>query len=131
MDNTLSTNQGFKIVVGQQIIVGAATGEQGWYQTITFKSPTAWPVLLFRNQELKQNVEYQLDESIRDKDKIKGLLTKGDTLTVTKIKRLGSRRSGNHWYVVLMRLDQGVLSVNFSCYIMDAIRLGEVTLPKQ
>jgi hypothetical protein len=128
--NTLSTNQGFKIVVGQPIIIGEASGEQGWYRSITFKSPAAWPVLLFREQELSQNLDYQLDESIRDKDKVKGLLAKGDTLTVVKIKRFDNKRAGNQWYVVLMRLGQGLLSVNFRCYIMDAIRLGEVILPK-
>jgi hypothetical protein len=129
--DTLFTNQGFKIVVGQPIIIGTASGEQGWYQTITFKNPTAWPLLLFRDLELSQNLDYQLDESIREKDKIKDLLAKGDTLQVTKIKRLGRNRSGNHWYIVSMRLDQGLLSLNFRCYITGAIRLGEVTLPKQ
>jgi hypothetical protein len=127
--NTLLTNQGFKIVVGQPIIIGEAAGEQGWYQTIIFRNPTAWPILLFRDIELKNNMEYQLDESIRTKNKIRDILTKGDTLTVTRIKRFG--RSRNTWYVVWLRLDQGLLSVNLRCYIKDAIRLREIIVPKE
>jgi hypothetical protein len=129
--NILSTNHGFKIVVGQPIIIGKASDEHGWYHTITFKNPTAWPLLLFRDIELSQSVDYQTDASIRERDKIKDSLPKGDTLTITKIKRFGKKGSGKYWYVVWMRRDMGLLSLNFRCYITDAIRLGEVVLPKQ
>lgn len=125
----LLTNQDFSIAVGQSILIGKAAGEQGWYRTITFKSPTAWPLLLLRDQEISQNVEYQSDESMRERDKIRDILTTGDTLIVTKIKEFGPDRStGKNWYVVSLRGGEGAMALNFRCYIIDAIRRGEVVV---
>jgi hypothetical protein len=128
--DTLFTNQHFKIAVGQPIIIGKASGERDWYQTITFKSGASWPLLFLQKAETSQNLEYQMDPSVREKDKVKEYLTAGDTLIVTKIKRLGRKRFGNYWYMVTMGQKQGLLSLNFNCDIINATKLGEVISPK-
>ncbi len=127
--DTLFSNANYKIAVGQPLIIGNASGEEGRYQTIMFKSGASWPLLLFRDAEIRQNYEYQLDPTAREKDKVKGILAPGDTLIVRKIKRFGGRRSGRYRYVVTMGQKQGIVAVNFRCDISYAIRLGEVRVP--
>ena len=127
--DTLFTNQNFKIAVGQTIVIGKASDERDWYKTITFKSGASWPLLLMQKAETSQNFEYQLDRSVREKDKVKEYLTPGDTLTVTKIKRLGRKRLGNYWYLVTLRQQAGLLSLNYKVDLINAIRFGEVMLP--
>jgi hypothetical protein len=129
--DTLFTNQDFKIVVGQPIIIGKASDERDWYKTITFKSGASWPLVFLQKVETRQNMEYQLDPSIREKDKVKEYLTPGDTLFVTKIKRFGSKRFRNYWYTVTMGQKLGLLSLTFKCDIMNAIKYGEVILPSK
>ena len=128
--DTLFTNQDFRIFIGQPIIIGKASGERGWYNTISFKSGASWPLLLMKGAELRQDQEYQLDPSVREKDKVRDYLSSGDTLIVTKIKRLGRKRLGNYWYMVSMGQKQGLLSLNFKCDLINAVKFGEVTLPK-
>src|SRR5688500_3978700 len=87
--DTLFSNHDFKIFIGQPLIIGHAKGERNWYNTISFKSGASWPLLFLKNAETNLDLEYQMDPSIREKDKVKEYLTAGDTLIVTKIKRLG------------------------------------------
>ncbi|OLY93653.1 hypothetical protein SAMN05444008_114137 [Cnuella takakiae] len=128
--DTLFTNQDFRVFIGQPIIIGKASGERGWYNTISFKSGASWPLVLMKEAELRQDQEYQLDPSVREKDKVRDYLSSGDTLIVTKIKRLGSKRFGNYWYMVNMGHKKGLFSLNFKCDLINAVRFGEVTLPK-
>jgi hypothetical protein len=128
--DTLYSNAHFKIFVGQQIVIGKAAGERDWYETISFKSGASWPLVFLRDLETSQDLEYQMDPSIREKDKVKQYLAPGDTLTVTKIKRFGTKRHG-YWYRISMGQKQGVLSLNFNCDIINAIKLGEVVIPAE
>jgi len=114
--------------VGQRIIIGKPTGERDWYQTISFKSGASWPLAFQYELETSQNPEYQVDPSIREKDKVKECLAEGDTLVVTRIKKHGNKRSG-YWYVITMGQQQGLLSLNFKCYLIEAIKREEVRLP--
>lgn len=128
--DTLFTNQDFKVFVGQPLIIGKASGERGWYNTIRFKTGASWPLLFMQKTEIRQDPEYQLDPSVREKDKVRDYLSSGDTLVVTKIKKFGRKRFGNYWYMVTIVQKQGVLSLNFRCDLINAVRLGEVTLPR-
>jgi len=128
--DTLMTNQNFRIYVGQPLVIGLASGERNWYETISFKSGASWPLLLMKKTETDLNPEYQMDPSIRERDKVKQYLTPGDTLFVTRIKKYGKKKFG-YWYRVSMGHKQGFLSLNFNCNIIDAIRKREVLLPDQ
>ena len=128
--DTIFSNQDFKIYIGQRLVIGSASGERDWYETISFKSGASWPLLLMKKEETNLNQEYQLDPSIREKDKVKTYLSPGDTLIVTKIKKYGKKRFGYH-YIISMGHKQGFLSLNFKCNIIEAIRRREVLLPIQ
>ena len=125
--DTLFSNKTFKIFIGQPLLIGKASGERDWYNTITFKSGASWPLVLNKKSETELNLEYQLNPSIREKDKVKEILTPGDTLFVRKIKRFGSKRS-RYRYQVTMGQKQGFLSLNFKCDLLSAIKLREVVL---
>ena len=125
LGDTLFHRENFKIFPEQKLISGEGSGENGWYKAITFKNPANWANLLWRDMEIENNVDYQFDEGIRDKDKVKAYLNPGDTLVVTKIEKLGNRKSG-YWYVVNMRQGQGLLSLQYRCYIAEAIESGEI-----
>lgn len=126
--DTLFSNQNFKIAIGQPVVIGSASGERDWYNTISLKSGASWPLLFLKKTETGQNIEYQMDASIREKDKVKEYLNMGDTLIITKIKRFGKKRNG-YWYMVTMGQKQGLLSLNFKCDIINAIRTKEVVVP--
>lgn len=123
--DTLFSTENFKIYPGQKLICGKGSGENEWYNSISFKSPASWPLVVGRNMDLKYNSDYQRDEGIRDKDKVKEYLNPGDTLVVSKIKRRGNKKSG-YWYVAHMRQGQGILSLQYTCYIAEAVRSKEI-----
>jgi hypothetical protein len=128
--DTLFSNQDFKMFIGQKVIVGKGSGERDWYATFSFKSGASWPLLFLKETETQNNVEYQLDPAIRERDKVKGYLVPGDTLTVTKIKRYGKKRNG-YWYMVDLSQGQSLLSLRFKCDIINAIKLKEVLLAQR
>lgn len=127
--DTLFSNMSFKIFIGQPVVIGKPSGERDWYNTITFKSGAAWPLVFLKKSETALDLEYQLDPSVREKDKLKEYLTPGDTLIITKIKRFGKKRLG-YWYQVSMGQKQGLLSLNFKCDLINAIKSKEVLLTR-
>lgn len=128
--DTLFSNKNFKVFVGQKIVVGKPNGERDWYNTISFKSGMSWPLVFLKEAETEQNIEYQADPTMREKDKVKEYVSPGDTLVITKIKRFGRKKSG-YWYHAFLSQNAGPLSLNFRCYIVDAIRSKEVLLPER
>jgi len=126
-DDTLFSNIGFKIFVGQNLIIGKGSEGNGCYQAISFKSPIALPILLFRKTETANNLEYQVDPSQRDKDKVKEYLNIGQSLTVTKIKSQGN---GKKWHYYLVYLADGTssLSTKFKVDIAYALKLKELLI---
>lgn len=128
--DTLFTNKDFRIYLGQQLFVGKSSAEDGWYHTITFKNPAAYPLVLWRNMELKLDPDYQFDEELRIKDKLKEYLHQGESLEVNKIKKRGNKRYG-YSYVVFLKQGSGITAINYSCFIMDALKVGEIVLEKE
>lgn len=126
--DTLHSNNHPSIYIGKKLTCGLAAGQNGWYRTFSFKSPASWPILLWRDMEIKNNMDYQLDEDLRNKDKVKEFLHQGDDLVVTKIKRRGNKRLG-FTFVVYLKQGKGVASINYSCFIEDAVRMGELIIP--
>ncbi|KAA3436813.1 hypothetical protein [Rufibacter hautae] len=123
--DTLYHKEHWKIFPGKKLKSGKGSAENGWYKSIFFKNPANWANVLWRDTEIRNNSEYQFDEGIRDRDKVKEYLNPGDTLEVTKIEKRGSKKAG-YWYVVNMRQAQGLLSLHYRCYIADALQSEEV-----
>lgn len=117
------------ITIGQKLIVGKGSDENGWYKSMRFKSAFAWPIWLFRDSELK-NEYYQGDGSyIRERDKVKEYLTPQKALKVTKIKKKGNRRRG-YTYIVYLR-DKSFPALSFYCNIKSALETQEILIPYQ
>lgn len=124
-NDTLISNIGFKIFVGQKLTIGKGSVD-GRYQTISFKSPFALPILLNRNLDIKNNIEYQNDPSLRDQDKVKEYLNIGQFLIVTKIKSAGNAKRGYH-YVLYLIAGENSLSYKYICDDIDyALKLKEL-----
>ena len=112
------------ITLGQKLIVGEGSGENGWYKSIGFKSAFAWPLWLFRSSEL-DNTYYQQDgESIRELDKVKNYLSPHQELEVMKIRKKGNKRRG-YTYIVYLR-NKSFPGLNFSCNIKLALKTKEI-----
>ena len=121
ISDTIITNKGFTIYVGQKLIVGKGSGENSWYRTIDFKNGFNFPLLFLRDLEIKQNLKYQADPSVRNKDKVKEYLKPGYNLTVLKIKKVGPN------YIALLRNDER-FSINYKSLIVEAIKCNELLL---
>lgn len=123
--DTLYIGTGHKITVGQKIIVGKGSEDNGWYKSIRFKSSFASPIWLFKNSELDNKYQYQPDaEQRRENDKVMQSFSPNDSLTVVKIKRKGNKHSG-YWYSVIL---QGIAfpKTKFDCNIEMAIKHREI-----
>lgn len=126
-NDTLISNIGFKIFVGQKLTIGKGSAD-GRYQTISFKSPFALPTLLNRNLDIKNNIEYQNDPSLRDQDKVKESLNIGQFLIVTKIKSKGNPKRGVH-YLLYLATGTSSFSNKFVCGdIGYALKLKELLI---
>ncbi len=126
-NDTLYSNVGFKIFIGQKLTIGKGS-DDGRYQTISFKSPFALPTLLNRNLDIKNNVEYQNDPSLRDQDKVKESLDVGQSFLVIKIKSSGNVRHGFH-YLLYLATGTSSFSNKFVCGdIYYALKLKELLI---
>jgi len=127
--DTLRTNAGFQFYVGQKLVVGKGSGENGWYYSIGFRSANAWPLLLFHDLEMNNEYKYQNDgEQARENDKVRSSLDSGQIAVVTKIRKAGGKKHG-YWYWVLFKA-KGSPGVRFRCNIGAAIRTKEILLPE-
>jgi hypothetical protein len=126
-DDTLFSNKGFYIFVGQHLIAGKGSDEDGHYRAIGFKSAAAFPLLFLRDAEMKNNVDYQNDPSIRDRDKVREYLDSGRSLIVRKIKSMGGKKKW-HYYLVFLSDGTSSLSLNYRCDIATALRRKEILI---
>ncbi len=128
IQDTLFINQQPELYVGQKLIVGKATdNENGWYSTIGFKSEFAFPIWFMRDLEMRNNYDYQIDPQRRTNDKVKEYLHKGDTLTITKLKKEGNRRRG-YYYTAYFKTGK-FLALYFRSDIIAALDKKEILRP--
>lgn len=126
-DDTLFTDKGFNIYVGQQLVAGKGSDEEGRYRSISFKSALAFPLMFLRETEIKNNYSYEADPNLRDRDKVKEYLDSGHVLTVKKIKSEGRKKKW-HYYQVYLWDGKSSLSLKYRCNILVALRQKEITL---
>ncbi len=125
--DTLYSNKGFNLYIGQKVIAGHGSYENGRYRSVDFNSAFTWEKWLFRNMEIKNKFEYQLDESKRNLDKVKEYFPSGDTLVIKKIFQSRKKKIGT--YLILK--SKLSFQSNFRCYIPDAFNLRELLLVKE
>ena len=59
------------ITIGQKLKIGNGSDENGWYESISFKSAFAWPLWLFRSSELENEYDTPDGAYIREREKVK------------------------------------------------------------
>jgi hypothetical protein len=122
------------ITIGQKLVVGKGSDENGWYRSMRFKSAFAWPLWLFRSSELDNirsselnNKYYEQDaEYIRERDKVKSSLAPGVVLEVIKIKKEGNKRRG-YSYIVYLK-DKRFAGSKYFCNIKLALATKEILM---
>ena len=125
ISDTIITNKGFTIYVGQKLIVGKGTGLNGRYVAIGFKTPVNFTNLFLRETDIAHNPEYKLDPSAREKDKVKESLVIGSIVTINKLIINGNNKKG-HSYVIYFKGDD-TNSNNYRSFIDEAIPMGELS----
>jgi hypothetical protein len=126
-NDTLYLSTGFKIYLGQKLTVGKGSNENGQFETISFKSALAFPLLFLRETEIKNNTDYQRDPTERDRDIVKEHLQEGQSLIVKKVKEYGKRK--NKQYYILQLWDGDSKWANkYFCDIILAIKLKEILI---
>jgi hypothetical protein len=127
--DTLFTNKNFKIFIGQQLIVGNGSSENGWYKTTSFNSVIDWysVTLAILGTE---NTENQDEKESRTNDLVRDCLHQEGTLYVSKIKKYRNDRN-TFRYVVILRSRPGKPNTNYRCNIQNAIETGEIVIPNK
>ena len=126
-DDTIYSSKGYKIFVGQHVIAGKGSGEEGRYKYISFKSPFAFPLIFLRNTEIRQDIDYRNDPNLRDQDKVKEALVPGSTLTIRKIKVMAKHKKWQYYRVHLWD-GSSSLSNKYQCDIISALNAHEVSI---
>jgi hypothetical protein len=128
LDDTLYSNIGFAIIVGQKLLVGKGSEEKGWYMSMWFKSPFNWSLWLFRDAELNTSTNPSRIDAAqeRENNKLKNFLHEGDSLVIKKIRKKGNKKYG-YWYAVYLK-DTKFPITNFICNIEVAIKTKEIII---
>jgi len=126
-DDTLFSNKGFNIFVGQRLIAGKGSDENGRYRSISFKSAFAFPLLFMRETEIKNNEEYRNNPSLRDQDKVSQSVDSGQSLIVKKIQSKGRKKKW-HYYLVFLSDGRSSFSLKLRCDIIEALKRKELLI---
>ncbi|MBD3750549.1 MAG: hypothetical protein IE931_13755 [Sphingobacteriales bacterium] len=128
LNDTLFTNRGIRIIVGQKLIVGKGSDKNGWYSSMQFRSPFNWSIWLFRDMELNNSTNpSKVDaEQERERDSLRDFFHEGDSVLVKKIKRKGNKKYG-YWYVLYLKTLK-FPKANFICNINLAIKKKEIII---
>lgn len=119
--DTLFSNTGLKIFVGQKLIVGKATGNEGLFRSIISKKAAIVPSIWGQDKRYENAIENIVD-SKKNKQKVKDSLTSGKVLT---IKRMILSKTGKpHFFMVRLSSDTD----EYNCDIKLSLILNELLL---
>jgi hypothetical protein len=103
-NDTLYSTTGLKIFVGQKLIVGSASGEEGQYRSIISRQAAIVPSIWGQDRRYENAIENYVD-SKKNREKLKKLLIPGTTLT---IKGIGLSKTGKpYFYMIGLSSDSG------------------------
>ena len=119
--DTLFSNTGLKIFVGQKLIIGNASGEAGQYRSIISKKAAIVPSIWGQDTRFEYAIENYVD-SKKSKEKVKKSLIPGSLLTIKGI--VLSKTGKPHFYLVALSSD----SDGYKCDIKLALVLKEILL---
>lgn len=126
--DTLQFNTGQKIVIGQKLMVGKGSDDNGWYSSMQFKNPFNWSLLLFRNAQSSNNPNSGKVDIAQEyeRNKLRDFFYEGDSVLVEKIKREGNKKNG-FWYIVYLKTCK-FPKAKFICNIELAVKNKEIII---
>ena len=118
-NDTLYSNTGLKLYVGQKLVLGPASGEGGKYRSIVSKKAAIVPSIWGQDKRFGNAIENYKD-SKKNKERLRILLVPGLSLT---IKAIGLVKIGKpHFYMVILSSDTDECKAD----IKLALALGEL-----
>jgi hypothetical protein len=120
-DDTLYSSTGLKIFVGQKLIIGNASGEEGQYRSIISNKAAIVPSIWGQDKRYENAIENYVD-SKKNKEKLRKFLVPGIPLTIKGI--VLSKTGKPHFYMVGLSSD----SERCQADIKLALVLGELLL---
>jgi hypothetical protein len=120
-DDTLSSNSGLKLFIGQKLIIGNAAGEAGQYRSIVSKKAAIVPSIWGQDMRYENAIENYVDAK-KNKEKLKKSLIPGKLVTITKI--VFSKTGKPYFYLVSLSSDTD----SYNCDINLALILKELLL---
>ncbi len=127
-NGTLILQSGDTLRAGAYLLAGKGSGENQWYKSLGFANYVNLPYMLNRNYELKSDYNGAGDnEYQRNSDKIKSLVTVGDSLLIKRIKRVAQHKYGTYYTAILQTLT--FPKTKLSANIDTALFYHELVLP--
>lgn len=120
-NDTLFSNTGFKIFVGQKLSIGNAAGEGGYYRSVISKDAAIVPSIWRQDMRFENAIENHVNKK-KSMEKVKKSLIPGNNLTIKKIRF--SKTGKPYFYLVSISTDTD----DFSCDIKLALILKEFLL---
>jgi hypothetical protein len=120
-NDTLLSNTGLKLFIGQKLIIGNATGEAGRYRSIISKKAAIAPSIWGQDKRFENAIENYVS-SKKDKEELKNSLISGNILTIKKINYCTIAKP--HFYMVFLSSDLD----DYKCDIKLALNLKELLL---
>jgi hypothetical protein len=119
--DTLTSAEGVKLFVGQQLSIGEPSGKDGYYRSIISKKAAIVPSIWGQDKRYENAIENIVD-SKKNKDKLTLFLKSAKFLT---IKKIFFAKSGKpYFYMVLLSSETGECKAD----IQLALRLRELIL---
>jgi len=120
-NDTLYSSTGLKLFRDQQLIIGNAAGEDGYYRSIIYKTAIV-PSIWGQDKRYDHAIENHVNVK-KSREGVKQFLVPGRTVT---IKGIGlSKEAKPHFYFVSLASGSEV----FGCDIQFALSLKELSLP--
>ena len=120
-NDTLFSNTGLKLFVGQKLIIGNASGEAGQYRSVISKKAAIVPSIRGQDMRFENAIENYID-SKKNKEKVKATLIPGNLLT---IKRIAFSKTGKPYFYIESLVSE---TDGYSCDIKLALLLKELLM---
>ena len=122
-NDTLFSNTGLKIFIGQKLIAGNASGEGEYYRSIISKDAAIVPSIWGQDTRFDNAIENHVNKK-KSREKVKKSIIPGSLLTIKRIRF--SKTGKPYFYLVSISSDTD----DFSCDIKLALILKELLLQR-
>lgn len=120
-DDTLFSNTGLKLFVGQRLIIGKPSGEDGNFRSINHNSAALVPSIWGQDTRYPYAIENHVNKK-KSKEKVKKNLVPGNSVVINKI---GYLKTGKPYFYAASFLSD---TEGFYCDIKLALILKELLL---